>query len=174
LGGAIVLFKVVVPVHVALGLELAVAAMLVALGLANLAAPRLPQVTAAGTTPSAAAWSPLARTGSVANIRPLFVGVVHGLAGSAAIALLVLSTIGDSRWALGYLAIFGAGTITGMALLTTAMALPMAYASSAFTRLNRSLARATGLASIALGVVIAWQLLFQHGLLSSTPRWVPD
>ena len=48
------------------------------------------------------------------TLRPLFVGLVHGLAGSAAVALLVLSTIREPRWAVLYLLIFGIGTIAGM------------------------------------------------------------
>ena len=41
-------------------------------------------------------------------------GVIHGLAGSAAVALLVLTTIREPRWAVLYLLVFGAGTIAGM------------------------------------------------------------
>src|SRR5207253_1090371 len=52
-------------------------------------------------------------------LRPLIVGVVHGLAGSAAVALLVLTTIPNSRWAIVYLLIFGLGTIVGMMLIRT-------------------------------------------------------
>src|SRR5207245_11493326 len=51
-------------------------------------------------------------------LRPLAVGVVHGLAGSAAVALLVLTTIRSPRWAIAYLLVFGLGTIAGMMLIT--------------------------------------------------------
>ena len=53
------------------------------------------------------------------SLRPLIVGTGHGLAGSAAVALLVLTTIRDLRWAVAYLAVFGVGTIAGMMLITT-------------------------------------------------------
>src|SRR5262249_60158827 len=69
-------------------------------------------------------------------VRPLVVGVVHGLAGSAAIALLVLTTIGEPRWALAYLLLFGLGTIVGMMLVTLLVAAPMTYES-----MRRRLAR---------------------------------
>src|SRR5260370_37467479 len=60
-------------------------------------------------------------------LRPLLVGVVHGLAGAAAVALLVLATIPDPLWGIAYLVVFGAGTIAGMMLVTAASALPFAY-----------------------------------------------
>jgi len=56
------------------------------------------------------------------------VGVVHGLAGSAAVALLVLTTIRNPAWAVFYLLIFGLGTIAGMTLITAAIALPFSLA----------------------------------------------
>ncbi|HZL66282.1 MAG TPA: hypothetical protein VFC29_03020, partial [Candidatus Limnocylindrales bacterium] len=60
----------------------------------------------------------LQRIGMYQLLRPLVVGIVHGLAGSAAVALLVLTTIRDSRWAIAYLLVFGLGTIAGMMLIT--------------------------------------------------------
>ena len=65
---------------------------------------------------------PLARLGLFHLLRPLFVGIVHGLAGSAAVALLVLSTIHDPKWSVLYLLVFGVGTIGGMMLITIALA----------------------------------------------------
>ncbi len=70
-------------------------------------------------------------------LRPLLVGIVHGLAGSAAVALLVLTTISRPSWAIGYLLIFGLGTVAGMMLITAAIALPFAYSLQHFVRLNR-------------------------------------
>jgi hypothetical protein len=90
-------------------------------------------------------------------IRPVVVGVVHGLAGSAAIALLVLTTIRTPLLAIGYLVIFGLGTILGMMLLTTAIAVPVvATGNSAFAR-NRSLRVAFALVSISFGIFLAIQ-----------------
>ena len=64
-------------------------------------------------------------------MRPLIVGVVHGLAGSAAVALLVLATIGNTAWSIVYLLVFGVGTIVGMMLITAGIAWPSAYAGRA-------------------------------------------
>jgi len=55
-------------------------------------------------------------------LRPFLVGIVHGLAGSAAVALLVLTTIRNSHWAIAYLLLFGVGTIAGMMLITLGIA----------------------------------------------------
>ena len=77
-------------------------------------------------------WSPewWSKLGVFHVLRPLAVGIVHGLAGSAAVALLVLTTINRPSWAIGYLLIFGLGTVAGMMLITAAIALPFAYSCS--------------------------------------------
>ena len=62
------------------------------------------------------------RLGFYQVIRPLAVGIVHGLAGSAAVALLVLTTIRVPSWAVLYLLVFGIGTVAGMMLITAAIA----------------------------------------------------
>jgi high-affinity nickel-transport protein len=58
--------------------------------------------------------------------------VVHGLAGSAAVALLVLTTIRNPRWAIAYLLVFGVGTIAGMMLITAALTVPLALTENRF------------------------------------------
>jgi len=107
------------------------------------------------------------------GFRPLFVGVVHGLAGSAAIALLVLATIREVGWALLYLGIFGAGTILGMMVLTTAIAIPVRAASARFGSLEHLMARATGVLSILFGLFLAYQIGFVDGLFVGEPTWAP-
>ena len=66
------------------------------------------------------------------SLRPLIVGTVHGLAGSAAVALLVLTTIREPLWAVAYLAVFGVGTIAGMMLITTLVAAPLVYSQKRY------------------------------------------
>src|SRR5580658_3143193 len=106
-------------------------------------------------------------------LRPLVVGIVHGLAGSAAVALLVLATISRPAWAIGYLLIFGLGTVAGMMLITAAIALPFAYSLQHFVRLNRGLAMASGFVSVAFGLFLCYQTGFVDGLFSAHPRWIP-
>jgi high-affinity nickel-transport protein len=105
--------------------------------------------------------------------RPLIVGVVHGLAGSAAVALLVLTTIGDSAWAVAYLLVFGLGTIVGMMLITAAIAWPFAYTGARFARLHHGLRLASGVISLVVGLALAYQIGVVDGLFSSAPNWTP-
>jgi high-affinity nickel-transport protein len=99
--------------------------------------------------------------------------VVHGLAGSAALALLVLTTIRQPSLALAYLGIFGLGTVAGMALLTAAMALPISLAARRFASFERTLARLSGLASVAFGMFLVYQIGFVDGLFGADPSWSP-
>jgi len=106
-------------------------------------------------------------------LRPLTVGIVHGLAGSAAVTLLVLTTINRPSWAIGYLLVFGLGTIAGMMLITAAIALPFAYTLQHFVRLNRGLAMASGMLSLSFGLFLCYQIGFVDGLFTSHPNWTP-
>ena len=113
------------------------------------------------------------RLGFYQVVRPLIVGLVHGLAGSAAVALLVLTTIRNPKWAVVYLLVFGVGTIAGMMLITGAMVLPFAYADKRFSRLNHGLRVASGLISVAFGLFIVYEIGFVNGLFTSHPQWTP-
>ena len=89
--------------------------------------------------------------------RALAVGVVHGLAGSAALVLLTLATI-DSVWAgMGYLAIFAAGTIVGMGLLSCVIALPLRLLAGRLTAYYTAVLVLVGLWSIGLGGVVIYE-----------------
>jgi high-affinity nickel-transport protein len=106
-------------------------------------------------------------------IRPLVVGVVHGLAGSAAVALLVLATIRNPALAVGYLLLFGVGTIAGMMLITAAIGLPFIYTAERFTVIHRYLGVASGLLSLAFGLFLAYQIGLGDGLFTGAPQWTP-
>jgi len=117
---------------------------------------------------------PFVYLGLFHSLRPLLVGIVHGLAGSAAVALLVLSTIRDPKWALLYLLIFGAGTIAGMMLITAALALPFSFAGHRFAWLSRSLVLGSGLLSLCFGIFVCYDVGFVSGLFTAHPRWTPS
>ena len=104
-------------------------------------------------------------------VRPLMIGIVHGLAGSAAAALLVLATIRSPRWAVAYLLVFGAGTIAGMMLITMSIASAFHLGSGGRKFFHR-LALASGLLSLGFGLVVAYQILVVNGLLTGHPHWV--
>jgi hypothetical protein len=157
-GGAIVVFNLVVPPSMETALELCVATMLIVLGGINLYGAvfeRHAHAIAAGAAGS--------RSERPMSLRPLFIGIVHGLAGSAAIALLVLTTIQDIVRALLYLGVFGAGTIAGMALLTLIVVVPVAAASRRYVSIDRYLAGVTGAASFAFGAMLALRATLGEG-----------
>jgi len=113
------------------------------------------------------------RLGLYQTLRPLAVGIVHGLAGSAAVALLVLTTIRVPALAIAYLLVFGVGTIAGMMLITAAIAIPFAASQARFQRFNRGLSVASGVISVAFGLFIVYEMGFVNGLFTSHPMWTP-
>ena len=155
-GAAIVLFGVVVPERLGLSLEFCVALMLVLLGLLNLGGFRRSQNEAHEHSH---------RHGFYLRLRPVVVGIVHGLAGSAAMALLVLPMIRTPFWAIFYLLIFAAGTIAGMMLITAIMAVPITYSANRFQSINRYIGAAAGAFSMAFGLFLVHQIGFVDGLL---------
>jgi high-affinity nickel-transport protein len=106
-------------------------------------------------------------------LRSFSVGLVHGLAGSAAIALLVLSAIPQPLLATLYLAIFCFGTIIGMGLITTAIAAPFIVASRRLFWLHQGFVNGAGLLSFAFGLFLAYQIGVVDRLFSSAPIWIP-
>ena len=152
-GGTIAAFRVVVPPNLALALEMCVAIMLIGLGIANLRA-----------KPTA---------DRVSNARPLTVGFVHGLAGSAFAAVLISSTISEPWLASWYLFLFALGTIGGMMLLTSAIAMPAVYLTGRYADARHYLRFASGVASVAFGLLLAHQVGVTEGLFGSAAGWVP-
>ena len=116
----------------------------------------------------------IGRLGLYQTIRPLVIGLVHGLAGSAAVALLVLSTIKSPLRSTAYLLVFGFGTMVGMMLMTAAISVPLVYTGKKFFNINRHLAVISGFASMAFGIFLVYHIGFVDGLFASQAHWIPQ
>ncbi len=202
-GSAIIIFGVVIPPRLGLSMEFCVALMLILLGILNLTGVLrwiterfTPDKTAAGSVGRSAFFNSapesdgiseaivldsqtfLSRTirklGIYQTLRPLVIGLVHGLAGSAAVALLVLSTIKNPFWSTAYLLVFGIGTMAGMMLMTAAISVPLVFTGRKFFRINRHLTAISGLASVAFGMFLVYHIGFVDGLFSAHVHWIPQ
>ena len=113
------------------------------------------------------------RSGLYQHLRPLAIGVVHGLAGSAAVALLVLATIRNASWAIAYLLVFGIGTIAGMMVITMSLATAIKAVSARSQTISHRLAIASGILSLVFGCLVVYQIGFVNGLFTNHPLWTP-
>ena len=201
-GAAIILFGVAIPVRLGLAMELSVGLMLIVLGTLNLTGVlqrtmerflpgavdanemeldrrqtdpvSAPAISRSFGTGAVGFAKPAARSIGLFNVlRPLIVGIVHGLAGSAAVALVVMTTIRDPWGQIGYLLIFGFGTVIGMMLITSLIALPFVYTARRMAGWNRSMAITSGLLSISFGVLLSYQIGIEGGLFGAHPHWIP-
>jgi high-affinity nickel-transport protein len=123
-------------------------------------------------TPVAKLDKMLQRFRTYSLIRPLIIGIVHGLSGSAAVALLVVPIIRDPKWSIAYLLVFGVGTIFGMMLITMTIASAFHLVGGGQKFFQR-LAFASGLLSLCFGLFIAYQICIVNGLFSAHPMWTP-
>ncbi len=161
-GAAIILFNVVVSPRVGLAFEFVVALALIVVGLLNLEWPHRHRDELDG-----------APSERIPALRAFTVGLVHGLAGSAAVALLVLATVHDPAWACGYLLVFGLGTMLGMGTITVGMASPLAFATRRWPSFGRWSRLATGSLSLVFGLWLAYQIGWHDGLFLAAPHWSP-
>lgn len=97
--------------------------------------------------------------------RPLLIGIVHGLAGSAAVLLLVVTTISSSLVGLLYIVVFGVGSIGGMMVMSALFALPARFTTRSFTRANFALRCLAGLFSLSFGLFMIYEIGFVDRLL---------
>ena len=95
--------------------------------------------------------------------RPFIVVMVHGLAGSAALMLLVLSTIESPLGGLAYIVIFGLGSVGGMLLLSGIISLPFILTAQRFTLMNRWIRVFAGIASVTFGLYLGWEIGAEFG-----------
>ena len=140
-GGLILAFNLTVPERVGLSLELVVGIALIVVGALNLAG-RGGFVSAEGAE------------SRQQGARAFVVGLVHGLAGSAVLALLVLASVRDPWLGGAYLLVFGSGTILGMVLITVTVASPVALLAHRYDWNGATLRLATGALSVAMGAYV--------------------
>src|SRR5262245_58816821 len=98
-------------------------------------------------------------------LRPFLIGSVHGLAGSAALALAVLATIPSALLGCLYLVLFGTGSTLGMMLMSVVLGAPLIIARRRALWLSTALRAAAGLSSLSMGFLLAWRTGMAAGLL---------
>ncbi len=91
--------------------------------------------------------------------------MVHGMAGSAALILLSLEALRSPAWGFAYIAIFGLGSILGMAALSAAIAVPLRLTSRHLSRAHDGLSAAVGLATLVLGCYIVYRIGIGNGVV---------
>ncbi|PEJ28327.1 urease accessory protein UreH [Peribacillus butanolivorans] len=96
-------------------------------------------------------------------LKSMFIGQIHGLAGSAAMTLLVVSAVDSIKSAILYIGIFGAGTILGMLVFTCVVSLPFVF-SGKMQRMNRILTGTASVISICYGIYYIYLMGYQEGL----------
>ena len=92
------------------------------------------------------------------------IGLVHGLAGSAALALLVLASIESPIAGLAYILLFGLGSVLSMGIMTVIIGLPFVMSAGRLPNLNRTIQFAVGSLSILFGGFLMYQIGFVDGL----------
>jgi nickel/cobalt transporter (NicO) family protein len=142
LGLLIVLAEVCIPEAFERGAELLVALMLISFGIWHLVRSR--GMSGTEFVPPAAS----------ACGRPLLIGLVHGLAGSAGIALLAATTIGSRPLAVAYLGLVALGTVIGMVSLTVLMSRPISWTMRRQGHLRTAITVLAAMLSIGLGLAV--------------------
>ena len=177
-GVLVIALKVQISDRVALWMEFAVALMLILLGLKAMLKPlrgwriHVHQHVHDGGSHShvhlhrpseehAHKHRHLIRSGA----RPFLVGMVHGMAGSAALMILVLATIPSALAGLIYIAVFGLGSVGGMLIMSSLISLPFIFTRRRFNFLSAGLQVMVGLFSLGFGLFLTWQYGVQEHLI---------
>lgn len=97
--------------------------------------------------------------------KSFFIGVVHGLAGTGALMILVLSTVQSIFEGIYYILIFGIGSIVGMSLISVALGYPIIFSSQKFPKAEKYIRITTGILSIMIGIILIYEIGIVKGLL---------
>lgn len=92
--------------------------------------------------------------------RPLLVGLMHGMAGSAALLVLAVSQVANPVYGIFYVLLFGVGSMLGMAALSSVIAVPLAVSARWLTWANRALQGAVGIITIGIGIMTIYTTVF--------------
>ncbi|MEP7084007.1 MAG: urease accessory protein [Betaproteobacteria bacterium] len=98
-------------------------------------------------------------------VRAVAVGMMHGMAGSAALILLSLGAVRSIPMGILYIALFGLGSMIGMALLSVVIAIPLKLSAGHFTWMRNGITAAIGGLTCVLGAYVIYQIGFVEGLL---------
>jgi len=109
---------------------------------------------------------PLTHHGLAIGPRPLLIGMVHGLAGSGSLMLLVLATISSPAVGMTYVLVFGVGSIGGMMLMSLLLSVPFHLTTKRFTRMDLAMRGMAGLFSLGFGLFMIYQIGFGQGLFA--------
>jgi ABC-type nickel/cobalt efflux system permease component RcnA len=187
-GVGVIIFKVNIPAKLSLSFEFAVGLLLVILGIQTIWKYRRKKIHlhlhhhdgrahlhfhAHETTPGHDHSHSLVPSSQLLfklmpsnwELRTVLVGMVHGLAGSAALMLLVIGTIRSAWQGVLYILIFGVGSIAGMLAVSALIGLPFTISAERFKSVNRNIGLLAGVVSIVLGVFVMGEVGFVQGLI---------
>lgn len=158
-GMVLIVAKNTITDTVALSLEFIVGIMLVSLGLNSIVA-FMKHRHHHQESPTISTHQEKNRT----HFKSFFIGLIHGLAGSAAMVLLTMSTVSTAWQGALYILIFGCGTVVGMLSFSTVIGIPFVLTSG--KQLNRHLNNLAGIISILFGIYYMYNLGVNEGLFS--------
>ncbi|WP_038246816.1 sulfite exporter TauE/SafE family protein [Ghiorsea bivora] len=99
------------------------------------------------------------------SFRPLFVGMMHGMAGSAALIALTLQTVETPALGFVYILIFGLGSVLGMAIMATIIMIPLRQSAKRLTHIYGRLQTTIGIATLGLGLYVMYEIGIVQGLV---------
>ena len=173
-GLGVIVFKITIPVRLSLSFEFTVGILLVLLGIQTLRKYKRRRIHIHSHHHDGQQHSHFhahetnsshKHGHSIFRYKSLLIGMVHGLAGSAALMLLVLGTIQSSWQGIAYILVFGAGSIVGMLVVSTLISLPFVVSAERFKSFNHKIQLLAGIMSIALGAFVIGKIGFVEGLI---------